>query len=49
MKSAFLQRSRAKDRERVRILRDQATLDDKYLAAILRRHQLEARWKEWSN
>jgi hypothetical protein len=44
-----LQTGRAKDRERVRILREQATLDDNYLAAILRRHQLEARWKEWSN
>ena len=44
-----LQTGRAKDRERVRILREQATLDDKYLATILRRHQLEEKWKEWSN
>jgi hypothetical protein len=42
-----LQTGRAKDRERIRILRDQAMLDDEYLAAILRRHKLEAKWKEW--
>ena len=42
-----LQTGRAKDRERVRILRDQARIDDAYLAAILRRHQLEGKWKEW--
>ena len=42
-----LQTGRAKDRERVRILREQATLDDEYLATVLRRHQLEGRWKEW--
>lgn len=43
-----LQTGRAKDRERVRILREQATLDDEYLTALLRRHQLEGRWKEWT-
>jgi hypothetical protein len=43
-----LQTGRAKDRERVRILREQATLDLEYLAMILRRHQLEERWKEWT-
>ncbi|MBA5867432.1 MAG: hypothetical protein GDA67_12145 [Nitrospira sp. CR1.3] len=43
-----LQTGRTKDRERVRILREQATLDDKYLALVLRRHQLEERWKEWT-
>lgn len=42
-----LQTGRAKDRERVRILREQATFDDEYLTAILRRHHLEGRWKEW--
>lgn len=42
-----VQTGRAKDRERVRILREQASLDDEYLAAVLRRHQLEGRWKEW--
>jgi hypothetical protein len=43
-----LQTGRPKDRERVRILREQASLDDVYLTAILRRHQLEGKWKEWS-
>ena len=42
-----LQTGRAKDRERIRILQDQATVDQEYLAGILRRHQLEGRWKEW--
>lgn len=42
-----LQTGRAKDRERVRILREQATLDEDYLTMILRRHDLEGRWKEW--
>jgi len=35
-----LQTGRAKDRERVRLLREQASLDQKYLAAILTRHGL---------
>jgi hypothetical protein len=43
-----LQTGRAKDRERVRILRDEATIDDAYLAGVLRRHQLERKWKEWN-
>lgn len=43
-----LQTGRAKDRERVRILREQTTLDLEYLAVVLRRHQLEGRWKEWT-
>jgi hypothetical protein len=43
-----LQTGRAKDRERVRILREQASLDLEYLAVVLRRHQLEGRWKEWT-
>ena len=44
-----LQTGRDKDRERVRILRAQATLDRDYLAAVLSRHQLEARWNEWKS
>ena len=44
-----LQTGRDKDRERVRILRAQATLDMDYLAGILSRHQLEARWNEWKS
>lgn len=43
-----LQTGRAKDRERVRLLRDQATLDHEYLHAVLHRHGLEGRWKEWT-
>lgn len=43
-----LQTGRAKDRERVRILREQATWDYEFLASILRRHQLEGRWNEWT-
>ena len=35
-----LQTGRDKDRERVRLLREQASLDQKYLAAVLARHGL---------
>ena len=40
-----LQTGRTKDRERVRILREQAKLDQNFLANVLRRHQLEDKWK----
>ena len=43
-----LQTGRGKDRERVRILREQAKLDTNLLAAILKRHQLEEKWKLWT-
>jgi len=43
-----VQTGRAKDRERIRLLRDQATVDQGYLADIVRRYQLEGRWKEWT-
>lgn len=43
-----LQTGRAKDRERIRLLQDQATVDEGRLGAILRRYQLEERWKEWT-
>ena len=43
-----LQTGRSKDRERVRILREQAKLDMNFLADILRRHQLEEKWKQWT-
>jgi len=43
-----LQTGRDKDRDRVRILREQAKLDLNFLAEILRRHQLEERWKRWT-
>jgi hypothetical protein len=44
-----LQTGRAKDRERVRLFQDQASVEQGYLADILRRHQLEGRWKEWTS
>ena len=43
-----LQTGRAKDRERVRILREQADLDLPRLAEMLARHNLEERWKQWT-
>jgi hypothetical protein len=43
-----LQTGRDKDRERVRLLRDQGRLDQKYLNDVLVRHKLEDRWKEWT-
>ena len=43
-----LQTGRSKARERVRILREQAKLDIRLLADILKRHQLEGRWQQWT-
>ncbi|MDQ3413871.1 MAG: hypothetical protein M3480_02660 [Verrucomicrobiota bacterium] len=43
-----LQTGRSKDRDRVRILREQAKLDMSLLAAILKRHELEEKWKRWT-
>lgn len=43
-----LQTGRDKDRERVRVFREQAALDLTYLAAVLKRHELEAKWKAWT-
>ena len=43
-----LQTGRDKDRERVRLLREEAMLDKDYLAGVLARHGLEARWKQWT-
>jgi len=42
-----LQTGRDKDRERVRLLRDQANLDTEYLGELLRRHRLEGKWMPW--
>ena len=42
-----VQTGRDKDRERARLLREQAPLDQSYLAGVLARHGLEGRWKEW--
>jgi len=43
-----LQTGRAKDRARVAMLREQAHLDHELLADILNRHQLEDKWKLWT-
>jgi hypothetical protein len=43
-----LQTGRDKDRERVRIFRDQAEVDMNFLADVLRRHGLEGKWKQWT-
>lgn len=43
-----LQTGRGKDRERVRIFREQAELDLEYLAGVLKRHKLEDKWKQWT-
>jgi hypothetical protein len=43
-----LQTGRDKDRERVRIFREQADLDMGYLAGVLQRHGLEGKWKQWT-
>ena len=40
-----VQTGRAKDRERVRIFREQGDIDESYLAEVLRRHGLEEKWK----
>jgi hypothetical protein len=43
-----LQTGRDKDRERVRIFREQAELDMGYLGGVLQRHGLEGKWKQWT-
>ena len=43
-----LQTGRTKDRARVAMLREQASLDRNVLADILKRHQLEETWKLWA-
>lgn len=43
-----LQTGRTKDRARAAVLREQAKLDLPYLADVLKRHQLEERWKLWT-
>jgi hypothetical protein len=43
-----VQTGRPKDRERVRLLREQAALDEDYLAAVLTRHGLAVKWREWT-
>jgi hypothetical protein len=43
-----VQTGRPKDRERARLLREHAALDADYLAAVLARHGLAGKWREWS-
>lgn len=43
-----VQTGRTKDRERVRVLRDEAHLDAKRLSDILRRHGLYDKWLQWT-
>ena len=43
-----VQTGREKDRQRVRLLLAQASLDREFLASILARHHLEDRWKQWT-
>lgn len=43
-----LNTGRARDRARVAILREQAQLDRELLADVLKRHQLEEKWKAWT-
>src|SRR5438552_11058423 len=43
-----LQTGRAKDRARVAMLREQVHLDLNFLADMLKRHQLEDKWKLWT-
>ena len=44
-----VQAGREKDRERVRMLREQAGLDVEYLKDVLARHHLEAQWSLWTH
>lgn len=43
-----VQTGREKDREQVRIFRQQGSLDLPYLAAVLRRYNPEEKWKQWT-
>ena len=42
-----VQTGRKKDRERVRLLHEQAELDVEYLESVLARHNLEMQWNLW--
>ena len=43
-----VQTGREKDRQRVRLLLEQAPLDRGYLGSVLARHHLEDKWKQWT-
>lgn len=44
-----VQTGRGKDRDRLRLLREQSNLDTSVLQSILARHDLEARWRQWTS
>jgi len=44
-----VQTGRAKDRDRVRLLREQASLDSRYLDRVLARHGLTTAWSAWTS
>jgi len=43
-----LQTGRQKDRDRLRMLVEQAGMDREYLTGVLVRHGLEEKWREWT-
>lgn len=43
-----IQTGRSKDRDRVRLFREEAELDLDFLSEILERHQLTERWRSWT-
>lgn len=43
-----VQTGRDKDRQRARLLLQHASIDTAYLTAILARHDLETRWRQWT-
>jgi hypothetical protein len=43
-----VQTGRDKDRDRVRLLRGQATIDQAFLDIVFERHGLEEKWKQWT-
>ena len=43
-----VQTGREKDRQRVRLLTEQAPMDSGYLSGVLARHGLEVKWKRWT-
>jgi hypothetical protein len=43
-----IQTGRDKDRQRVALLLEQASLDSEYLSAVLVRYNLEVKWRQWT-
>ena len=42
-----LQTGREKDRDRIRLFREEATIDSGYLDGVLKRFGLEEKWRQW--